>query len=109
MYKLGSDSPVAASAAGIPVIIVRLGVGGHRPPFAPSPISPFVTMGEYYQLIDIDKEETQGHWGKLAEFLFWNPGAAVHWLLHPLVLPPMPHIVSHERAQEANNGSNAVG
>jgi hypothetical protein len=41
-------------------------------------------MGQYWQLINLDKEETFGCWGKLNEYLFSNlPGKVVPYLLAP--------------------------
>jgi hypothetical protein len=118
VHKLGTDSTMSTlphwDHPGIPVIIVRLGVGGNQPPSVPAcpfpPSSSFANMGEYYELINIDKREWQGSWGKLMEFLFCAyPGKAAHWLLHPIVLPPMPHLPPHEHSQEVGNGSKAGG
>lgn len=38
-------------------------------------------MGQYWQLINLDKEETFGCWGKLNEYLFSDlPGKVVPYL-----------------------------
>ena len=56
-------------------------------------------MGQYWKVINLDKRQTLGHWGKLGEFLF-SPSPS--WLVELLARPMEP-------LDTSTRGVNCVG
>ncbi|KAF7321227.1 hypothetical protein HMN09_00211700 [Mycena chlorophos] len=50
-------------------------------------------MGQFWKVLNLDGEETLGHWGKLGEVICWGPPAALNARLTTLRIPPIDEIV----------------
>ncbi|RDB26336.1 hypothetical protein Hypma_006270, partial [Hypsizygus marmoreus] len=47
-----------------------------------------LTMGQYFQLINLDKRQTFGHWGKLQELFGYRPLSVIPYLVVPASAVP---------------------